>query len=151
MNANYIMQFKNEDFDKIRVSYLAGELYQAIKRIDRDVKNNSKIYIINNDSEVLNIVTRQFKNIKTEEFQLDIDKKQVTVSEDKPLTKPQRFILYLDKFNPGEKRKKIDCMKDMDITNRSYFNNKILKQAQVLQYIKNNNINTDGHYISKLS
>jgi hypothetical protein len=149
INANYIMQFKNEELDKIRTSYLSGELYQAIKRIDRDMKNNSQIYIINNDNEVIDIVCRQFKNININNFELDIKIEKQEQTEDKPLTNPQRFILYLDKWKSGDKKKKVDCMKDMGITNKSYFYNKILKQTQVLQYIINNNINTNGHYITK--
>lgn len=55
--------FYNEDFDKFKNSIVAGEIYQATKRIARDGRDCS-INIVIDNPEIIQLVKSQFANIK---------------------------------------------------------------------------------------
>ncbi|NRF96121.1 hypothetical protein HQN89_35585 [Paenibacillus frigoriresistens] len=56
--------FKNNVYEDIRIGYLVGEIYQAIKRIQRNPIPRAKFFIVNNDEEIFNGVIGLIKNIK---------------------------------------------------------------------------------------
>lgn len=56
--------FKHEDVEAIRKSSVAGELYQAIKRINRDNNKEAHIYLFTAFKEAVDLVVEQLPNIK---------------------------------------------------------------------------------------
>ena len=67
-------QFKNKVFEEIRHGCLVSEIYQAVKRINREGRNSAEIYIVHADIDVINDIINQLKNIKVgETLELEID------------------------------------------------------------------------------
>ncbi|MBY3617992.1 hypothetical protein HGO21_00370 [Acinetobacter sp. CUI P1] len=68
-----VQQFKNKDLEKIRKGYIVGEIYQAIKRIQRNHHPKAQFFIVNNDDDVFNKVVKHLPNVqKRESIDLDI-------------------------------------------------------------------------------
>lgn len=59
-----VFRFKNKEFEKYRQYQNASNIYQAIKRINRNMKNESKVILFNNDVNIINRLVRMFKNCK---------------------------------------------------------------------------------------
>lgn len=105
--------FTEDKFEEIRKGCLASDIYQAIKRIDRDVKKQSQIYIVASDDEVVTKVRNQLKNVKVgETIELDVKYKDGK-KKDEPgrrgrksnrITEMRNLLLY--KLEPGEHQKK---------------------------------------------
>ena len=70
---------------------IAAEIYQSIKRINRLNRDTAEVYLINHDTEIINLVISQFQNIKVQEYQLE---KEIKYKETK-----------MDKYNQRRKRR----------------------------------------------
>lgn len=144
IKKNNKMIFVNNEYNKVRITYLAGEIYQAIKRIDRNVQFNSEIYILNNDSNVIELVIKQMKNIKKIKFNLDIEySKQNKVLKE---TYVDKFIKLCNELPKG-KYKKSYIKEQLGINNQSYFTQKILNNTNIIKYMEGNNIINSNKYI----
>lgn len=66
--------FEDEDMEKIRKTIIAGEVYQGLRRIARDNPGNAKMYVFNNNDEVINMVLDQMPGIQYNKIQIEIDK-----------------------------------------------------------------------------
>jgi hypothetical protein len=65
-----VYRFKEDKFEEYRQCKNANEIYQAIKRVNRTMEKESKIYIFNNDSETIDRVLKMFKgNKKVAEYE----------------------------------------------------------------------------------
>lgn len=65
-----VYRFKEDKFEEYRQCRNANEIYQAIKRVNRNMQDKSKIYIFNNDSEIIDRVLKMFKgNKKVNEYE----------------------------------------------------------------------------------
>ncbi len=53
--------FINEEFNKVRNGFVASEIYQSLKRIQRNVKPNGNFFIVNSNHEITEQVLGQFK------------------------------------------------------------------------------------------
>lgn len=62
-----VRAFKNRDLEKIRQCDIISEMYQTVKRVQRNPKPQAEIYIVTNEEEVFRGVTKQLKNIKIAE------------------------------------------------------------------------------------
>ncbi|WP_043890875.1 AraC family transcriptional regulator [Paenibacillus sp. Aloe-11] len=56
--------FKNRDLEKIRQCDIISEMYQTVKRVQRNPKPKAEIYIVTSSGEVFNKVAKQLKGIK---------------------------------------------------------------------------------------
>lgn len=56
--------FKNRDLEKIRQSDIISEMYQTVKRVQRNPNPRAEIYIVTSDEEVFSGVAKQLKHIK---------------------------------------------------------------------------------------
>ncbi|WP_235332167.1 hypothetical protein [Paenibacillus terrae] len=56
--------FKNADLEKIRQSTIISDMYQTVKRVQRNPKPQAEIYIVTNEEEVYGGVAKQLKHIK---------------------------------------------------------------------------------------
>lgn len=69
--------FKNKVYEDIRKGYLIGEMYQAIKRVQRNAVPKAKYFIVNNDEDVIEGVVSLLKNVKVAEtLAIEIKKKE---------------------------------------------------------------------------
>jgi hypothetical protein len=105
--------FTERKFEDIRICCLVSDIYQAIKRIDREIKRQSQIYIVASDNEVVAQVRNQLNNVKIgEAIELDVKYK-----EGKKKNEPSRRgrksnridkmrNLLLNELEPGEHQKK---------------------------------------------
>ena len=59
--------FHNAAFEDIRQGSLPSEIYQAIKRINREGRLHSKIFVVNNNKDVVEKVIAQLKNVQVGE------------------------------------------------------------------------------------
>ncbi|KAF1085685.1 hypothetical protein SPSYN_01829 [Sporotomaculum syntrophicum] len=144
-----VMIFKNKDFNKVRIAYLVSELYQTVKRINRNNEYKADVYILNNDSIVIEMLKKQMKNVKSREFDLDIEYKKA------PKQNPVEKENYVDKFIqtlkiiPFGKYKKKYLREKIGCENKSYYSNKVLNHMSVKKYMKDNNILSIGQSIIK--
>jgi len=67
--------FKNEEIEKIRISAVAGEFYQAIKRINRENKLSANIYLFSDDMDAVEIIKGQLRNVQYFHKEIDLDKR----------------------------------------------------------------------------
>lgn len=68
--------FENQDVEAIRKTAVAGEIYQAIKRINRDMKKNAQIYLFCDSNEEVDIVMQQLENVQYVKQEIQFEKKR---------------------------------------------------------------------------
>ena len=68
--------FKDEDIEKVRLSTISGEIYQAIRRIARNNTNigDAKIHVFNSNQEVIDTVLEQMPGIQYHKCQIEVSK-----------------------------------------------------------------------------
>ncbi|NRD76590.1 hypothetical protein HPT25_03675 [Bacillus sp. BRMEA1] len=66
--------FQDETVEKIRISTTAGEMYQAIRRIARSNTGDARIYVFNNNQDVIDMVLEQLPGIQYQKSQMDVEK-----------------------------------------------------------------------------
>jgi hypothetical protein len=57
--------FHDEELEDIRIGYLVGEIYQAVRRIDRNNQHGSEIYLVTKSQRVIDDLIRQLPGIQT--------------------------------------------------------------------------------------
>lgn len=68
--------FENQDVEAIRKTAVAGEIYQAIKRINRDMKKNAQIYLFCDSNEEVDIVMQQLENVQYVKQKIQCEEKR---------------------------------------------------------------------------
>ncbi|CAM3060957.1 hypothetical protein PASE110613_14980 [Paenibacillus sediminis] len=71
-------RFKNNDFKAVQIGYIASEIYQSIKRIQRNKMPQGRFYIVNGDKQIVSMVLSQIKGtdiVKTIEMGFQQEKK----------------------------------------------------------------------------
>ncbi|MEI2368021.1 hypothetical protein [Niallia circulans] len=92
--------FQDEVVEKIRVSTIAGEMYQAIRRIARNNPGEAKIYVFNNNQEVIDMVLEQLPGIQYDKRQIEVENVRERVGgkvKAKKEKKPTKFDLTVEK------------------------------------------------------
>ncbi len=148
---NKVYRFRNTEFEKVRQTVIASELYQAIKRINRNNYKVAEVYIINNDQEILDKLIEQFNNIKVQEYSLNI---QYKISEKKAAYDKERednsyynnFIEFISTLDKGVYQKKWVC-EQIGFLNPKNLSKKILKKETVMKYMAEANIKPQGQSI----
>lgn len=160
-----VYRFKEFKFEEYRQCYNANQIYQAIKRINRNMNLNSKVFIFNNDSETIDRVMKMFKgDYKKKEYDNKIKfekSKQEEYNEDrKENRQAMKFILlckeiiklkHIDLQTTKKNRKHEDIIQEgiyskeklrefMQIKDKNNFKNKILNDADVIAYLNKHNI-----------
>lgn len=57
-------ELSNKDFELFRKQHVANEIYQAIKRVNRDMTKDTKVVFITKDTQVFDMVTAMLPNCK---------------------------------------------------------------------------------------
>ncbi|MBW7649808.1 hypothetical protein [Anoxybacillus sp. ST4] len=87
-------KFKNSKFRAIQDGYIAAEIYQSIKRIQRNPKPKGKFYIVTKDEEIVHKVLGQIKNAKLTEI-IEVKDEQKEKSATKEPTKIDQIVQYI--------------------------------------------------------
>jgi hypothetical protein len=129
-NMEDITVFKNVDVESIRKTVVGGEIYQAIKRINRDNSQSAQMIVCTDYQEAIDVVVGQLPKVKYESDSLKVNKfKEKELPENSTIarvTKAEKFLLEQMEAGVKEVRKKI--IRDLvGITDSGNFKRTILK------------------------
>lgn len=144
-----IRVFEHAEVETIRKSIIAGEIYQSIKRINRDLSKNANMYLFCSNKEAVEIVLNQLKNVQYVKREMTVEKKRKKYDNTKrkeqsifeqKVTKVQKTLIELKKSKASSIRKK-DIRQQVGILDKSQFA-KILKALE--PFLKINHIESQG-------
>jgi hypothetical protein len=170
--AEKVYRFKEDKFEEYRQCRNANEIYQAIKRVNRTMEKESKIYIFNNDSETIDRVLKMFKgNKKVAEYEnfiefekSDMDKYNDQRQENRhamkfiTLCKEIMQLRHIDlqatkKNRKGEEEqlrgtyKKASLREYIGIKDKGQFKRDVLDDVDVINFCTRHNILSIGQII----
>jgi len=163
-------RFKEKQFEEYRQCRNANEIYQAIKRINRNMFLKSKVTILNNDLEMVNKILNMFKNNKSNYLNSEVEyekNKMDAYNEDrKENSYARKFIkvcknivkLELVDLQQQKKNRKSELVvvdgiyskkKIYEYMNLSQisFANYVLNDLEIIDYFKRHNIIIGGQII----
>ncbi|WP_169083272.1 hypothetical protein [Paenibacillus sp. PL91] len=98
-------RFKNNEFRSNQMGYIAAELYQSIKRIQRNEMPSGQFFLVNNDSEIVETVLGQIKGSGSREYlNLEFEEKRTSTKVVAP-DRVERLIEYLKSLPSGKYQK----------------------------------------------
>ena len=158
-----IYSFTDERLEKIRIHWLASEIYQAIKRVNRNMKYDTEVLIFINNGDVIDLIKAQMKNCivemvdyDTEMFIMGKSKQDDYVETLKQDSYASKFIDFLAEVQSGlhsefvDKKHRIQKAKVRDflgIKTSSNFADKVLRKSEVISYCQARDIQITGQYI----
>lgn len=144
--------FENDDVEKIRSTTLAGLIYQALKRINRDNSRETKIHLFCDNATVVGIVTAQLPSLNYIPCDFEIEKKRKKQYDntgrkadsvfEKNVKKIKELLLNYKTQGIG-RIKKQNLREQMGISNTDL--SKVLKPIEV--FLNENGIKNSGQYI----
>lgn len=100
-------QLKNNVFEDVRFSCVVSEIYQAVKRINREVTMDAEIFVVHGDPNVFNAVVSQLKNVRVgEEIKPGFQPKQKDKQSEPKQGKASQLAALLRSLSPGRYYKK---------------------------------------------
>lgn len=128
----------NKEFELIKATVVGGEVYQAIKRINRQCKLQSEIYMCFDYAEAFDIILQQFPNIQCmPTILLEVDSRKNRQKDDEirsitaeKIAKAEKFLLQSQK-EEKEYIKKVELGKIVGIEDPSNL------REFVLEYLNN--------------
>lgn len=161
--AKKIYSFTNPKLENIRIHWIASEIYQAIKRVNRNMLYESDVIIFLNNESIIKLIQQQMKNSQleiieydTNKFEMEYSKQDDYVNSLKKDSYATKFINLLAETQNGlhpelvDDRKRISKIKAREylgIKTSGNFSNKVLNKSEVLFYCQARNIKLDGQYI----
>lgn len=161
-------EFTDSKFERIRTLWIAEQTYQAIKRVNRNMKYVTNAIIFMNNSEVIKLLQENLKGCsvtvieenrfqrlwtKQDEYVAELQKKSYATKYLDLLAELQNGmheeLMYKDKagnIHVGVYSKK-SIRNYLGINKASIFTNKVLDKPQVNTYCKMRNIDASGQYI----
>jgi hypothetical protein len=107
--------FKNDVVEMLRKSMVAGEIYQAMMRINRNNSQPALFVVCTDYQEAIDLVVGQLPNIQFESDSLEINKKKVKEPTENStvvrVAKAERFLL--DQMEAGEKEVQKKVIKEL--------------------------------------
>lgn len=159
-----IYSFTNPKLENIRVHWIASEIYQAIKRVNRNMLYDSEVLIFLNNAEIIELVKSQMKHCEVEvlsnisdQFVYEKSKQDDYVDNLKRNSYATKFISFLAEVQNGLHLDVLDCKNRIPkVKARGYlgiktsgnFSNKVLNKSDVISYCSARGIKLDGQYIS---
>lgn len=146
-----VYRFNNPILEQIRVSQVAIDMYQGIKRINRANEKMANIYVINNDQIIMDMLLKEFVGCKTNKYNLDVKYTISKAKEDYDKKKAERayytkFINLLQTLSSG-KYSKNELREKIGYTNKKSFNKEVLKKEAVINYCLDKGIEITARYI----
>lgn len=158
-----IYSFTDDRLEKIRVHWIASEIYQAIKRVNRNMRYDTEVLIFINNENVIELIKSQMRNCIVETVDYDSDmfimeksKQDDYVETLKQSSYASKFIDFLAEVQNGlhaefvdEKHRisKIKAREYLGIKSSGNFSNKVLNKSEVISYCQARNIQFTGQYI----
>lgn len=137
--------FSPSDFNDVRNAVVAGEIYQALKRVNRSNRLKSKFIVFMNNEDVLQMIVDQFPNIHLirDEIQVQRENKKRTNTNKE---KAKAILLQMKNERRTEVRKK-EVREQLEISNAGNFK-KIINELEKEGFFKEHNITCpDGQVI----
>lgn len=126
----YQGRFINEQLKRIQEGFIASEIYQSIKRIQRNANPSGKYFIVNHDFNIIRLVSSQIKGSKFIEKELEVS---TNINKKRSNDNVQKFIDLINTLPLGKYRKKEICERiDIDSANLG----RILKNARVVPLLE---------------
>jgi hypothetical protein len=153
--------FDDPRFEKIRTQWIANELYQAIKRVNRQMKHNTNCFLLCNNTEAIEMVADKLINCNVKIID-DININFICSKQKKYIDKlkkkcfANKFIQLLAELQQGQHNElehssgtyKKKILRDyIGIKNASNFNQQVLLKSDVISYCKTRNIIIESQYI----
>ena len=130
--------FSANDFDDVRNAIVAGEIYQALKRVNRNNALSSKFIVFMDNEEVMQLLLSQFPNIQYVSDEIHVQRvKRHRVNTNKE--KAKAILLQMKNEGKVEVRKK-EIRDKLEISCPSNFK-KILNELEQEGFFKANKIN----------
>lgn len=158
-----IYSFTDKRLEKIRVHWIASEIYQAVKRVNRNMKYDTDVLIFINNEEVIELIKSQMKNciVETIDFENDTFIMEKSKQDDYVETLKQdsyatRFIDFLAETQNGMHPEFLDAQHRilkakirsfLGIKTSSNFADKVLRKSEVILYCQARDIQLAGKYI----
>ncbi|MCI3922505.1 hypothetical protein MO973_19930 [Paenibacillus sp. TRM 82003] len=148
-------RFANETFLNVQNGYLAAEIYQSIKRIQRNVQPTGRFFIVNNDAEIIGKVLKKIKGSDVNRKSLTFDfvsKKEEERKKNKEAKKVLKkdnadlFLEHVAKLSKGKHSKK-QIRDDLGLDSPHF--NRIFQNDKVRNLI-NKRFVVEYHHIVKL-
>lgn len=137
-------KFENKEFRQVQIGIRAAEIYQSIKRIQRNAVPEGEFFIVNNDEEIKSAILSQIRGVnQVEVMELNIEKDEE--KQDKKLDQVEQFIEYIMQQPKGTYQKK-DISEQLKITKL----NRVLSDIRVQELIDMGKIRKHTRYIQKL-
>ncbi|PWV97401.1 hypothetical protein DFQ01_12144 [Paenibacillus cellulosilyticus] len=143
------VSFKDQRFEDIRMGHLVGEIYQAVKRINRDNNHTAEIFIVNNDPDITEALERHMPGIRRGET-IDLDVAQNMTSKETKETEADRLEAYLLSLPIGERVAKAVVCKEARNINANNFG-RTLKDEKIQRLINAGIIEVKSRYITRIS
>ncbi|MDU7150112.1 MAG: DEAD/DEAH box helicase family protein [Clostridium sp.] len=148
---NKVYRFNNPILDKIRVSQIAMDMYQAVKRINRSNERIAKVYIVNHDKKIVDMLLKEFQGCKTDKYSLDVKYAISKAKEDYDKKRVERAyytkFINLLKSLPTGRYSKNDLREKIGYENKKNFNKEVLKKEAVINYCLDKGIEITARYI----
>ena len=158
-----IYSFTDERLENIRVHWIASEIYQAIKRVNRNMVHTTDVIIFLNNEKIISLIQEQMKNscLEVNDYQIDMfqiekNKQDEYVDTLKKESYATKFIVLLAEIQNGmhsemldsnNRISKIRAREYLGIKTSGNFSNKVLNKSEVIFYCQTRNIRLDGQYI----
>lgn len=151
VSVSNIKVFHDVETEKIRYSIVAGEIYQAVRRIARDDLDNAQIYVLNNNETVVDMVVNQLPGIQYSKSELHVNKvSSKSLKDATTVFMPTKFEVAAEevkKILMDAKEKNIKFLYKKDVRNQVAISNNA-NFSKVLKYLYsfffNNNIENKG-------
>lgn len=161
-----IYGFSNPELENIRVHWIASEMYQAIKRVNRNMIYDTEVLIFMNNEKIISLLKAQMQNctVEIEDYVDDIFTFEKSKQDDyveilKKDSYASKFIdllaetqngIHPDLIDKEGRIPKIKVREFLGIKTSGNFSNKVLNKSDVISYCKARDIDLNGKYI-KLS
>ena len=145
-----VYSFKDKRLEEVRIKWIASELYQAIKRVNRNMQYDTDALIFINNEPVIDLLRSQLKNCQYKVLSMDDDRFVIAKNrQDEYIEELQKesyatkFIDFLAEVQNGlhtdfvDDKKRISKVKVREylgIKTSSNFNSKVLKKTEVIRY-----------------
>ena len=161
--AKTLYSFASPKLEEIRTYWIASEIYQAIKRINRNMLYTSDVLIFLNNQKVVSLLQEQMKNCRLEiieyiddMFHVEKNKQDDYVEKLKQESYATKFIellsdvqngLHPELLDKNNRIPKIKVREYLGIKTSGNFSNKVLNKSEVMFYCQTRNISLTGQYI----
>lgn len=159
-------QYKFDDsrFEEIRSKWIATEIYQACKRVNRNMQYDTDCIIFINNDEVIKLLSEKLKHCTVESETITASdvgyaytKKDKYIDILKENSYASKFIQLLAELQEG-KHQELSCGNGkykkkvvrvyLGITDAGNFNRYVLKKSNVIEYCQTRHINLSGQSIT---